>query len=271
VESLYTVFSLRHKELGCYLGSSGERLPEWGFSQLEVVCTLKRSRRTEWNIEQVIVKEWGKENDSPATAKPLERKSYDWSFFLQDFIDLNVAMWYGNNALVPKVGKKDMLISSPSQWAFMETGLRMCNWQDTTIKYYLLGNPIVWWMSTCAILLFVTQFFYYNGKWQLLNGSIAEENRYVANGCIILIGWLLHYLPFWIMGRVTYLHHYFPSLVFSVMMTAHILNKLDMKVAISVLFLVVFTFFYFSPLSYGFIGEASLMKGRVWRGSWNIF
>lgn len=36
----------------------------------------------------------------------------------------------------------------------------------------------------------------------------------------LFIGWGLHYVPFWAMGRVLYFHHYFPALLFSSMLTA---------------------------------------------------
>lgn len=32
-------------------------------------------------------------------------------------------------------------------------------------------------------------------------------------------GWILHYVPFWAMGRVLYFHHYFPALIFNSMLT----------------------------------------------------
>lgn len=35
----------------------------------------------------------------------------------------------------------------------------------------------------------------------------------------LLMGWALHYLPFWPMTRILYFHHYFPALLFSCMMT----------------------------------------------------
>lgn len=35
-------------------------------------------------------------------------------------------------------------------------------------------------------------------------------------------GWLLHYIPFYAMGRVLYFHHYFPALIFNSMLTGNI-------------------------------------------------
>lgn len=35
-------------------------------------------------------------------------------------------------------------------------------------------------------------------------------------------GWLLHYVPFWAMGRILYFHHYFPALIFNSMITGNI-------------------------------------------------
>lgn len=43
----------------------------------------------------------------------------------------------------------------------------------------------------------------------------------------LFIGWLLHYVPFWAMGRVLYFHHYFPALIFNCMLTGN--TKLNFK------------------------------------------
>lgn len=273
VTKLTSKFRLRHKSLGCYLGSSGERLPDWGFSQLEVVCTEKKSRRIEWNIEEII----DGTNDSDAQAKARTNtndKSYSSSHFIEDFIDLNVAMWYGNNALTPKLGKKDILISMPYQWPFLTTGIRMCNWKFGTIKYYLIGNPLVWWTSSVTLIYFLLQL----GTSALLNKingySLYNDTIYINNGLLLFAGWVLHYLPFFLMGRVTYLHHYFPSLVMSTLMVGHILQntwRAKNILAIIMTLVTLTSFIFFSPFSYGFVGDSKDMRSRQWLSSWNIF
>ena len=62
-------------------------------------------------------------------------------------------MWSSNQALTPDMDKQDDLVSSPYQWPLLLVGLRMCGWGDHEIKYFLLGNPVVWWGSTLSILV----------------------------------------------------------------------------------------------------------------------
>jgi len=49
---------------------------------------------------------------------------------------------------------------------------------------------------------------------------VPELSRVVlCGGGQVALGWLLHYLPFFMMGRVLYFHHYFPAMLFSSMLT----------------------------------------------------
>lgn len=43
-------------------------------------------------------------------------------------------------------------------------------------------------------------------------------------GAWLFVGWVLHYLPFWAMGRVLYFHHYFPALIFNSLLTGGFLE-----------------------------------------------
>lgn len=51
--------------------------------------------------------------------------------------------------------------------------------------------------------------------------SILAAHRQVLmeGGGMLFLGWLLHYLPFYTMGRILYYHHYFPAMLFSSMLT----------------------------------------------------
>ena len=54
IQILSTRFRLRHKVLGCLLREQDTKLPEWGFSQGEVVCQKKGDPKDSsniWNIE----------------------------------------------------------------------------------------------------------------------------------------------------------------------------------------------------------------------------
>lgn len=185
VRSLTTRFRLRHVQQDCLLMANNVILPQWGFKQVEVVCD-KRNRvddpHTWWNIEEHY-------NDR---LPPAPKNAYR-SHFLNDFWHLNVAMWTSNNALIPDPDKNDILSSEPIEWPLAQVGLRMCGWGDDQIKFYLLGNPIVWWSSFLSVLLFVVMTLFYIIRMQrkiydLTNGNnnniykkkANEENR---KGC----------------------------------------------------------------------------------------
>ena len=70
-------------------------------------------------------------------------------------------MMTSNNALVPDPDKEDILASKPFDWPFLQLGLRMCGWGDLQLKYYLLGNPVVWWGSSISLFASVPVFGVY--------------------------------------------------------------------------------------------------------------
>ncbi|GES85978.1 glycosyltransferase family 39 protein [Rhizophagus clarus] len=182
IRSLTTSMRLRHKVIGCYLRSANRALPEWGFRQIEVTCDKRNNIKdvhTHWNVER----HWN-EKLPPGNSANIK------SNFLHNFWHLNV-----------------------------EVGLRMCDWADDKVKFFLLGNPIVWWSGTASLVLFVFLFFWYlvRQKRKYIEFSPAEWTHFLYIGKICVIGWLLHYVPFFIMGRVTYLHHYLPALYFSIL------------------------------------------------------
>ncbi|KAJ3415012.1 Protein O-mannosyltransferase 2 [Chytridiales sp. JEL 0842] len=253
VKALTTRILLRHLSSGCLLRSGTAMLPQWGFKQAEVVCQRKgdvKSANNMWNVEQ----HWNPKLKSGG-KNAFRRK------FWKDFIDLNVAMWTSNNALTPDPDREpDNLTSSPYQWPLLLVGLRMCGWGDNDIKFFLLGHPIIW--RRCD-------------DWE----SNEEYSNFYFAAKVGLLGWILHYGPFWIMGRVTYLHHYFPALYFAILtmslVTDHFLSKVSDKLR-TIIFgslgtAVILVYLYFADFAFGIAGPASAYKGRKWMSGWNIY
>ncbi|CAO3633580.1 unnamed protein product [Cunninghamella echinulata] len=272
VRSLTTRFRLRHVQQDCLLMANNVILPQWGFKQVEVVCD-KRNRvddpHTWWNIEEHY-------NDHlPSAPKNAYR-----SHFLNDFWHLNVAMWTSNNALIPDPDKNDILSSEPIEWPLAQVGLRMCGWNDDQIKFYLLGNPIVWWSSFLSVILFVVMTLFYIIRMQrkIYDLTNAQWDHFFFVGKTLFLGWFLHYIPFFIMGRVTYLHHYFPALYFSVFLVPFLMDHFTRSASPKsqwivfgvLMFLVITVFFYFSPIVYGMTGPVDQYIGRRWLKSWNL-
>jgi dolichyl-phosphate-mannose-protein mannosyltransferase len=153
VRSLTTRIRLRHQIQGCLLTANSEVLPQWGFKQTEVYCDKNNdltNSRAYWNVEQ----HWNEK------LPPAPKNAYK-SSFIRDFISLNVAMWNSNNALTPDPDKDDILSSEPTEWPAVSVGLRMCGWGDNQVKFYLLGNPVVWWLAFSSIIIAFSAVLFY--------------------------------------------------------------------------------------------------------------
>ncbi|KAK7208552.1 O-mannosyl transferase [Myxozyma melibiosi] len=277
VHTLTSTLRFRNEPLGCYLRAANVALPQWGFKQVEVTCapdTVVWDRFTHWNIEQHT-------NDR---LPPADTRSYR-SPFLRDFVHLNVAMMTSNNALVPDPDKRDDLASRPWQWPLLNVGLRMCGWGDESVKYYLLGNPVVVWGSTLSVVVLALLTFVYICRWRRQYKDMTGEQveYYVYSGIYPALGWALHYFPFILMARVTYVHHYLPALYFAIMTFGFVFDyvtstlmsgrakKYGRPVAYLAMYAVVVGLFWeFSPISFGMTGSHEQYGYLNWLSTWTI-
>ena len=258
-----TNFRLRHKALGCYLATTGSAYPLWGFLQGEVVCKhslLKKDKSTWWNIEDHV-------NDKvPTPETPYVPPNYN---FWKEFVLLNYGMMASNNALVPDPDKFDRLSSEWWEWPSLHVGLRMGSWSVDDVKYFLIGHPFVTWFSTLCLGLFLIQLFVNIFKWQrqkkLFDVFDMGWNSFLIQGIIPFIGWFLHYFPFIIMQRVTYVHHYVPALYFAIFVSGFVVESMvnlfkyaKLRAAIyAVLYLaVLLVFWHYRHFSLGMEGRA---------------
>ncbi len=48
----------------------------------------------------------------------------------------------------------------------------------------------------------------------------VEFHHWWTSGSVLVVGWLLHYAPYFLFSRVLFLHHYLPALPFKFMLLA---------------------------------------------------
>uniref|UniRef100_A0ABI7ZQS9 Dolichyl-phosphate-mannose--protein mannosyltransferase n=1 Tax=Felis catus TaxID=9685 RepID=A0ABI7ZQS9_FELCA len=284
IKVLRSRIRLIHLVTGCVLGSSGKVLPKWGWEQLEVTCTpyLKETLNSIWNVEDHI------NPKLPNISLDVLQPS-----FPEVLLESHMVMIRGNNGLKPKDNE---FTSKPWHWPVNYQGLRFSGINDTDFRVYLLGNPVVWWLNLLSIALY------------LLLGSIiavavqrgahlpAEveglSQVLLRGGGQLLLGWILHYFPFFLMGRILYFHHYFPAMLFSSMLTGILWDTLLRLWAwslassslarglyvvgnLSLLLGTAYSFYLFHPLAYGMVGPLaqdprSPMAGLRWLESWDF-
>uniref|UniRef100_A0AAY4BHR6 Protein O-mannosyl-transferase 2 n=1 Tax=Denticeps clupeoides TaxID=299321 RepID=A0AAY4BHR6_9TELE len=132
-------------------------------------------------------------------------------------------------------------------------------------------KTVIWWLNLVCLGLYVVMVA--TASVSLQRGLQLDEKR--RGGGMLFLGWLLHYLPFYSMGRILYYHHYFPAMLFSSMLTS-IWSCLPTSWLCFFFFFVLFSSFYlFHPLSYGMRGPlahdpSSSMANLRWMDSWEF-
>ncbi|KAI0210003.1 Protein O-mannosyl-transferase 2 [Lamellibrachia satsuma] len=253
LKTVRSVFRLIHLTTSCAVHSHNKRLPKWGWEQLEATCNPNtKHKHTLWNIEQVL-----------DTRLPNISFSVYAPSFLEKFLESHAVMLQGNSGLKPQEGE---VTSQPWQWPI---NFRGQPFSGGDFRVYLLGKQ--------------------RGHGDPKHISACRV-RMLGGADWILLGWVLHYLPFWTMGRVLYFHHYMPALIYSCMLSGIVLDYVITSLSQSfekesfimyhvfcggILSAIVYSFYLFSPLSYGMTGpladnETSIMHGLRWLDSWQI-
>lgn len=273
-----TNFRLKHKVLGCYLATTGYAYPAWGFQQGEVICKntfVANDKSSWWNIE-----------DHSNEALPLPEEPYvaPKPKFFKEFVLTNYGMMASNNALIPDPDHIDRLESQWWEWPTLKTGMRMNGWSAADYKYFLLGNPFVTLFSTASIVvaLVVIGVVLFQGQRQTVDLNVLgdEWNFLLTAGILPLLGWVLHYWPFIVMGRVTYLHHYVPALYFAILVSGFLMeylvarraNKYVKHVVFLLAYVAVVGFFvYLRHFCWGMKGPIQAFKHLRLMRSWELY
>ncbi|EER38702.1 dolichyl-phosphate-mannose-protein mannosyltransferase [Histoplasma capsulatum var. duboisii H88] len=255
IRTIQTKFKLVHVMTGCVLFSHKVKLPAWGFEQQEVTCAKGGSLPNSiWYVEQ---------NDHPMLGPDAEKVNYKLPGFLGKFWELQKVMWTTNAGLLDSHAWD----SRPPSWPTLLRGINF--WSREHRQIYLMGNPLIWWSSTTAIIAYVIFKAIATLRWQrschdYKNVTFKRFDYEIGQ---TVLGWAFHYFPFYLMARQLFLHHYFPSLYFAILAFCQVIdygvNRISLsgmvssKRVIGKIFMVLFvvlsivTFTMLSPLAYG--------------------
>ncbi|MEK7582411.1 MAG: hypothetical protein AAB452_00940, partial [Patescibacteria group bacterium] len=171
--------------------------------------------------------------------------------FLEKLIELNTEMYRSNQRLTA-----DHPFSSKwYTWPFMTRPIFY--WVDADARIYLLGNPVSWWLSTLAVIMAIS----------LL---IFDPKSIKKPAIILLLGYILNLLPFIGIHRVMFLYHYLTALIFALLILIHLIDQESKRLRyfIPLIALVIVTFIFFAPLSYGLPLSENDYSLRIWMQSW---
>ena len=150
----------------------------------------------------------------------VEKVNYRKPGFFGKFWELQKVMWRTNAGLV----ESHAWDSRPGAWPFLKRGINF--WGKEHRQIYLIGNPVIWWSSTAAIAIYIL----FKGvailRWQRGYRDYEVENfrRFDYEIGTAVLGWALHYFPFYLMQRQLFLHHYFPALFFAIVAVCQIFD-----------------------------------------------
>ncbi|KAI0458471.1 dolichyl-phosphate-mannose-protein mannosyltransferase 1 [Xylaria acuta] len=254
LRTLQTKFRLVHIMTGCVLFSHKVKLPEWASEQQEVTCakggTIPNSL---WYIES---------NMHPALPSDAEKVNYVNPGFFGKFWELQKVMWKTNAGLV----ESHAWDSRPESWPILRRGINF--WGKNNRQIYLIGNPVIWWSSTLAVVVYVIVKGITVLRWQRNYNDYSNTTfkRFDYEVGTWVLGWAFHYFPFFLMGRQLFLHHYFPALFFAVLALCQVYDFLTARFAIpgvrenpvvnkagvvAILAVSAIVFALYAPLSYG--------------------
>lgn len=254
VRTIETKFRLLHIMTACFLFSHTVKLPSWASEQQEVTCAKQGTLPNSiWYVEY---------NSHPNLPPDVEKVNYKTPGFLGKFLELQKVMWTTNAGLV----ESHNWDSRPPSWPILRRGINF--WGKDNRHIYLIGNPVIWLSSTVAIGIY----FVFKGlsilRWQRGYRDYDSVNfkRFDYEIGTSVLGWAFHYLPFYLMKRQLFLHHYFPALYFAITVLCQVYDFATNRItgfglrerpaigkALLTIFLTVsiFAFTLYSPLAYG--------------------
>ena len=198
----------------------------------------------------------------PGPGDAFMKSDFRENNMVKNIWNLNIEMYKSNQRL----GATHPYSSQWYTWPLMERSIFY--WVKDTARIYFLGNPVVWWGSTVAVLLLAITLLR-NFQFSISNFQ-SITNFQLKTRHILLAGYALNLLPFIVIGRVMFLYHYLIALIFAVLILCYLIDirKNSRKIFTGIITAAIAAFLFFSPLTYGLPLSDKAYNARVWFASW---
>ncbi|BFZ58708.1 Dolichyl-phosphate-mannose--protein mannosyltransferase 1 [Savitreella phatthalungensis] len=260
-------FRLIHVMTGCALFSHKVKLPSWGFEQQEVTCNKQGTiPNSIWFVET---------NTHPMAPADAPTIAYRVPGFFAKFWELQKVMWETNAGLV----ESHNWDSRPDSWPHLRRGINF--WGKDNRHVYLLGNAFIWGLSTVAVMAYLGLKAIGVLRWQRNYQDYRTVEHlwtYDLRTATFFLGWALHYLPFFLMARQLFLHHYFPALYFAILAFGQLFDFFSKRLpkvirqalVLGLLAVAIANWYYYAPISYGLRWTRDACEKSKWRSTWDF-
>ncbi|KAJ1962530.1 Protein O-mannosyltransferase 2 [Dipsacomyces acuminosporus] len=209
--------------------------------------------------------------------------------FIKDVLALNRLMLEVNSMLISDPDKYSSVESRPWSWPFLTKPMKMVAWDGDSVKYMLIGSPLLWFASA-IVCIFIHPLVAFMSAMihQRSHGRVATLRQSSAVH-FLWYAWLVNYIPFFLLARVTYLHHYLPSLYFGLLLLAVYVHqaiacvskmvhlqmlaaqrmRLEYLLATGAACLALASYYFVYPLTFGLTDPCSYSQYRMFP-SWGV-
>ncbi|KAI4291851.1 dolichyl-phosphate-mannose-protein mannosyltransferase [Pancytospora philotis] len=292
IEDEFYLWSVKY---GGYLTASDESYPSWGHGQGEVYCSTERMPGSSWQIEENL---WSEETGNPLYKQKggrmarflrglveLNKTMYSVNKGFKQNTDLEperivsspwewlvlrrglrMSQWGDKhkfymfmNPLVLYSSTAAVLLAPAFFLCSLIKGKRRESRRQARI---ILRRTVAKAVAQTGSPRCPPRVYEESGqKTSVVVTKTVSRNKQSHNAfCfyVVFCGWLVHYFAFFSVGRVLYLHHYFPALFFAVLGISYTTRALAFRwMAVYAAVAVAFYCLY-APLTYGFMHNSEV-------------
>ncbi|KAJ1962510.1 hypothetical protein GGI12_002608 [Dipsacomyces acuminosporus] len=267
VQAIYSRFRLLHPGMSCALYNTRQKLPKWAYEQIEVNCMRNvLPRMSTWHVEYA--------HYPNATEGAVRKAQYKKLSVWGKIWEYNKHMADSNESLTGD----HPFAARPQHWPWLRRGTAY--WGGRGNLIYQLGNPLVWWASFASVVLFalVRSVLFLLDKRRIHPTFAGQRDKYLAAAGFFTVAWLSHYVPFFLMGRELFIHHYFPALWMAILVLAFTLDLVVAKspkiirwsVYVAVFAAVLYAFEVYSYITYARTWDRQVCLKAKWLSTWDF-